>query len=50
MFYDKIWDIHEQFFCAAACYHNINVHIHDCIELIYVIKGHMRFTSSGKSL
>lgn len=49
MFYDKIWDIHEQFFCAAECYHNINVHIHDCIELIYVIKGHMRFTSSGKS-
>lgn len=49
MFYDKIWDIHERFYCAAERYHNIDAHIHDCIELIYVIKGRIRFTSNGKS-
>ena len=49
MFYDKIWDIHERFYCTAERYHNIDAHIHNCIELIYVIKGRIRFTSNGKS-
>lgn len=48
-YYETMWDIQEQFFCSRVNYHNIGVHVHDCIELIYVIKGRMRFTSSGKS-
>lgn len=48
-YYETMWDIQEQFFCSRVNYHNIGVHVHDCIELIYVIKGCMRFTSSGES-
>lgn len=48
-YYDTMWDIREQFFCSRVNYHNIGAHVHDCIELIYVIKGCMRFTSSGES-
>ena len=47
MFYETRWDIPDEFFSVKAVYHNIETHLHNCIELIYVTKGRLCFTADA---